>query len=172
MIERIKKPKEQEEFEQEVLHKTRTARMTSGGRRFRFRAVVIVGNKKGEVGVGIAQGRDVGQAISKAQKSAKKKTIFVPTKSGTIPHEVEAKFSSARVLLKPQRKGKGLIAGGAVRTICRLAGVKDISSKVLGRTKNKMNIANATIKALSKLKREQTIAQKYAASPDTTKTEK
>jgi len=141
-----------EEFESKLLDLTRLAHMKAGGRRFRFRAVVIVGNKEGKVGVGAAKGRDVAQAIEKATKRAKKEAIFVPTLRGTIPHQVEAKFSTAKVLLKPQRKGRGLVAGGVVRVICELAGIEDISSKFLSRTKNKMNIARATIKALKNLK--------------------
>ncbi len=137
----------------EVLHITRTSHMTTGGRRFRFRAVVVVGDKKGKVGVAIAQGQDVGQSIGKAKRKAEKKMIEVPIKEGTIPHEVEAKFSSAKLMLRPQAKGKGLIAGGPVRTVCSLAGIKNISSKVFSRTKSKMNIAEATIKALKKLKK-------------------
>lgn len=140
------------EYDHEVLHITRTAHMTTGGRRFRFRAVVVSGNRKGKVGVGVAQGQDVGQAIRKAKRLAEKRAVTVPIEKGTIPHEVESKFSSAHLLLRPQRKGKGLIAGGPVRTVCRLAGIENISSKILSRTKNKMNIARATIKALRKLK--------------------
>lgn len=113
----------------------------------------MVGDKKGKVGVAIAQGQDVGQSIGKAKRKAEKKMIEVPIKEGTIPHEVEAKFSSAKLMLRPQAKGKGLIAGGPVRTVCSLAGIKNISSKVFSRTKSKMNIAEATIKALKKLKK-------------------
>lgn len=141
-----------EDLDYQVLHLTRVAHMTKGGRRFRFRAVVIGGDRKGRVGLGVAQGNDVSQAITKAKKVAKKKLIFVPILEGTISHQTEAKFSSARLLLRPQRKGKGLIAGGPVRTVCLLAGIKNISSKVLSRTKSKMNIAQATIDALARLK--------------------
>ncbi len=138
-------------FDYEVLHITRTAHMTTGGRRFRFRAVVVAGDRKGKVGVGVAQGNDVAQAIRKARRLAEKNAVLVPIKEGTIPHEVEAKFSSARLMLRPQRKGKGLIAGGPVRTVCRLSGIENVSSKIFSRTKSKMNIAQATIKALRKL---------------------
>jgi small subunit ribosomal protein S5 len=143
---------EKEEFDSRLMDLTRAARMTAGGRRFRFRAVVVAGNKKGKIGVGVAKGRDVSQAIEKATRFAKKKSISVPIKENTILYQVEAKYSSARVILKPQRKGRGLVAGGTVRIICSLAGIKDISSKVLSRTKNKLNIARACLKALSKLK--------------------
>lgn len=140
-------------IDHEVLHLTRTAHMTTGGRRFRFRALVVAGDKKGQVGVGIAQGKDVAQAIDKAKKSAEKNFITVPIVEGTIPHQVEAKYSSAVLMLKPQKKGKGLIAGGSVRTVCELAGIESISSKILSRSKSKMNISRATIEALSKLRK-------------------
>lgn len=138
--------------EHEVLHITRTAHMTTGGRRFNFRAVVVAGDGKGQVGVGVAQGKDVGQAIRKARRLAEKNFVKVPIVNGTIPHQTEAKFSSASLMLKPQVAGKGLIAGGPVRTVCRLAGIKSVSSKVFSRTKSKMNIAQAAVKALSKLR--------------------
>jgi len=143
---------EKEEFESKLLDLTRLAHMKAGGRRFRFRAVIIVGNRNGKVGVGVAKGRDVAQAIEKATRLAKRDVITIPIAGHTIPHQVEAKFSTAKVLLKPQKKGRGLVAGGVVRVICDLAGIKDISSKFLSRTKNKLNIARATIKALKKLK--------------------
>jgi len=144
--------KERDEFDSRVLDLARVTRVTAGGRRFRFRAVVIVGNKLGKVGVGVAKGTDVAQAVEKATRLAKRDTIEVPIFNDTIPHEVYAKHSSARVLLKPQRKGRGLVAGGTVRVICDLAGIKNISSKILGRTRNKLNNAIATIKALKGLK--------------------
>ncbi len=143
-------------FDYEVLHLTRTAHMTTGGRRFRFRAVVAAGDRKGKVGVGVAQGNDVSQAIRKSRRLAEKHAITVPMKEGTIPYPVEAKFSSVELMLRPQRRGKGLIAGGPVRTVCRLAGIESISSKILSRTKSKMNIAQAVIKALSKLEKNAT----------------
>ena len=118
----------------------------------RFRATMVVGDGKGKVGVGIASGLDVAQGIAKATYQAKKNFIKVPIVKDTIPHEVEAKYGPARVLLKPQRKGRGLVAGGVVRVICTLAGIKNISSKILGRTSNKLNNARATIKAFKKLK--------------------
>jgi small subunit ribosomal protein S5 len=146
----IRKPKE--ELESTLLDLTRVERMTAGGRRLNFRAVMVVGDKNGKVGIGTAKGRYVAQAIEKATRVAKKNLITIPIIEKTIPHQVEAKFSAAQVLLKPQRKGRGLVAGGTVRIICDLAGIKNISSKILGRTKNKLNNARATIKALKKLK--------------------
>jgi len=151
---------EKDEFESRLLDLTRLAHMKAGGRRFRFRAVMIIGNRNGQVGVGVAKGRDVGQSIQKATRLAKKNMIFVPIINQTIPHQVEAKFSTAKVLLKPQRKGRGLVAGGVVRVICELAGIKDISSKFLSRTKNKLNVARATIKALKNLKHDTSTSNK------------
>ena len=148
-IEQIKK---KEEFESKLLDLARVVRVAAGGRRFRFRAVMVIGNKEGKVGVGVAKGLDVAQAVEKATRSAKKNLIQVSIIKDSIPHQVEAKFGASRVLLKPQRKGRGLVAGGTVRVICNLAGIKNISSKILGRTGNKLNNARATIKALQKLK--------------------
>ena len=140
------------EFESKLLDLTRVARMTAGGRRFRFRALIIIGNEKGKVGFGVAKGKDVAQAVEKATTVANKNLITVPIVNETIPHQVEAKFGAAKVLLKPQRKGRGLVAGGTVRVICTLAGIKNISSKIIARTGNKINNTKATINALKKLK--------------------
>lgn len=141
-----------DEFESKVLDISRVARMTGGGRRMRFRAIVAVGDQKSRVGLGVAKGADVAEAVEKATRTAKKNLISVPIVDGTISHRVDAKFDAAKVLLKPQKKGRGLVAGGTVRTICSLAGIKNISSKVLGRTVNKLTNALATIEALKKLK--------------------
>jgi small subunit ribosomal protein S5 len=140
------------EFDSKLLDLARVTRVAAGGRRFRFRAVVVIGNKQGKVGVGVAKGLDVAQAVEKATRLAKKNLIQVPIIENTIPHEVSAKFGPARVLLLPKRKGRGLVAGGTVRVICTLSGIKNISSKILGRTGNKLNNARATIEALKKLK--------------------
>jgi len=150
MFKQREKPKD--EFESKLLDLTRVSRMTAGGRRMRFRAVMVVGNKKGKVGLGISKGKDVAQAIEKATRLAKKNLIEVPIKEGTILYEVVSKFGAAKVLLRPQRKTRGLVAGGTVRVICDLAGIKNISSKILGKTGNKLNNAKATIKALEELK--------------------
>lgn len=141
-----------DEFDSKLLDLARVTRVASGGRRFRFRALIIVGNKAGKVGAGIAKGADVAQAVEKATRVAKKNIVQVPILNDTIPHEVYAKYGSAEVLMKPQQKGRGLISGGTVRIVCALAGIKNISSKTLGRTGNKLNNAMATIKALKQLK--------------------
>ena len=146
------KQSEKTEYEQKLLDVARVVRVMAGGRRFRFRAVVVVGNRKGKVGVGVAKGQDVSLAVEKAAADAKKHFIKIPLIEGTIPHIIEAKFSSAKVLLKPGIKGRGIVAGGAVRMVCDLAGIENISGKILGKTKNKLNNARATIKALQELK--------------------
>jgi small subunit ribosomal protein S5 len=146
------KNREDKEFESKLLDLTRVTRVTKGGKKLRFRAVVVVGNKAGKVGIGVDKGRDVAQAVEKSTKAAKNSIIEVPFAKDTIPHEVEAKFGPVKVLLRPQVKGRGLVAGGVVRVICTLAGIKNISSKLLSRSRNKINIARATIKALESLK--------------------
>lgn len=146
--------REKGEFDHTVLDIRRVARVMAGGRRFSFRATVVVGNRKGKVGVGVAKGPDVTTAVEKAVYQAKNHLLLVPiTASGTIRHEVRAKFSAARVLLKPRPSG-GLVAGGAVRAVCALAGVKHLSGKVLSRTPNKLTTAMAALEALKQLKPE------------------
>ncbi len=140
------------EFESKLLDLARVTKVTAGGKRLRFRAVVVGGDKQGKVGVGAAKGLDVAQAVEKATRLAKKNLIEVPIVNDTIPYQIYSKFGAAEIILKPQRKGRGLVAGGVVRVICQLAGIKNISSKVLGRTGNKLNNAQATINALKKLK--------------------
>ena len=130
----------------------RVSHTRAGGRRMRFRAVVVSGNRAGKIGVGVATGRDVQMAVEKATRLSKKYIIEISIVEDSIPHEVISKFGAAKVLLRPQKKGRGLVAGGTVRIICNLAGIKNISSKILGRTGNKLNNAQATIKALRALK--------------------
>ena len=146
------KDRPKDEFQTKLLDLARVTRVTGGGKRMSFRAVVVAGDKKGKVGIGVDKGRDVSQAIEKATRRAKKDLVSVVMVEGTIPHEVMAKSGPAVILLKPQKKGRGLVAGGAVRTICDLAGIKNISSKILSGSKNKLNNARATMEALKKLK--------------------
>lgn len=139
---------EEKQFDERVMHIDRVARVVKGGRRFRFRALVVVGDRKNRVGIGIAKGADVTAAVTKATEVAKKHFITVhTTKNGSIAHEYEAKVGGARILIKPASAGTGLIAGGVVRTILEVAGIKNILSKSLGST-NKANTAYATIEAL------------------------
>ena len=152
MIKPIEQTKLKSEYESKLLDLARVTRVPSGGKKLRFRAVVVVGNRQGKIGLGVEKGKDVAQALEKATRIAKKNIIEIHFYQETIPHEVKAKYGPARVLLRPQRKGRGLVAGGAVRVICNLAGIKNVSSKLLSRSRNKLNIARATIKALQQLK--------------------
>ncbi|KKS68450.1 MAG: 30S ribosomal protein S5 [Parcubacteria group bacterium GW2011_GWC2_42_6] len=144
--------KEKSEFDSKLLDIARVTRVVAGGKRFSFRATVAVGNRKGRVGVGIGKGLDVAQSMDKAAADGKKNLVNVPIKNGTIPHEVTTKFAAARVLLKPAAEGRGLVAGGAMRIICEMAGIQNITAKILSRSTNKLNNAKATIEALKKLK--------------------
>jgi small subunit ribosomal protein S5 len=141
---------EEKRFDERVVHIDRVARVVKGGRRFRFRALVVVGDRAGQVGIGIAKGADVAAAVAKATEVAKKHFIKVNTYNDTIPHEAEAKVGGAFILLKPASPGTGLIAGGVVRTVLEVAGVKNCLSKSLGST-NKANTAYATIAALTSI---------------------
>lgn len=141
---------EEKPYDEHTLHIDRVARVVKGGRRFRFRALVVVGDRKGKVGIGSAKGADVTAAVNKATEVAKKNFVKVSLYKGTLPHEIEQKVSGAHILLKPASAGTGLIAGGVVRTILEVAGVKNALSKSLGST-NKTNTAYATILALQNL---------------------
>ena len=145
-------PRPVEEFKEKVLDLRRVTRVVKGGKRMRFRATIILGDEKGRVGIGIGKGSDVSDAITKGKADGKKHIFRVPLVGRTIPHEVDAKFSAARVRLKPAKEGHGLRAGGAVRVVLSLAGIKDITAKSLGRTPNKLTNAMATIEALHQLK--------------------
>lgn len=141
---------EEKQFDERTLHIDRVARVVKGGRRFRFRALVVVGDRKHRVGIGTAKGADVTAAVTKAIEVAKKHMVTVPLYKGTLPHEAEAKVGGARILIKPASSGTGLIAGGVVRTVLEVAGVSNALSKSLGST-NKTNTAYATIAALQSL---------------------
>jgi small subunit ribosomal protein S5 len=141
---------EEKQFDERIVHIDRVARVVKGGRRFRFRALVVVGDRKNKVGIGIAKGADVTAAVTKATEVAKKHMIKVNLYKGTLPHEAEGKVGGARILIKPASAGTGLIAGGVVRTILEVAGVHNVLSKSLGST-NKANTAYATIAALESL---------------------
>ena len=142
----------EKEYNQKVLDIARVTRVTKGGKRFTFRAAIVIGNMAGKVGFGIGKGRDVAQSVEKAFKQAKKNLIEVKLKETSIPHEVEAKVSSAFVILKPSAKGSGVRAGGPMRAVVKLAGIEDVSGKIISRSNNKINIAKATLEALKKLK--------------------
>ncbi len=141
-----------DDFEQKILDLARVTRVMAGGKRMRFRACVAVGDKKGHISVGVAKGADVTMAVSKAVNKAKKDMIEVPIVNNTIPHEIYHKLGASKILFKPARKGRGIIAGGVVRVVLELAGVHDVTSKILG-TSNKLNNSKCTIAALRKLKK-------------------
>ncbi|HCP08398.1 MAG TPA: 30S ribosomal protein S5 [Candidatus Moranbacteria bacterium] len=142
--------REKPEYDQKLLDLARVTRVVKGGRRFRFRATLVIGNRKGKVGVGVGKGTDVSDAIRKAFDDAKKSMITVPMHKNTIPHELVFKSGSAKIILKPAAPGRGVIAGGAIRAVVDLAGIKDIVSKSLG-TSNKLNVARAAVAAFASM---------------------
>lgn len=144
-------PREPREFEQKILELARVTRVTKGGKRMRFRASLVIGDRRGRVGFGVAKGADVSMAIEKAFRQAKKNLVRVPLVKETIPHEVHSKFAAAVVLLKPAPQGTGLKSGGPTRVVLELAGVPNAVSKLLG-AKNKINNAKATFMALRALR--------------------
>lgn len=143
---------EKSEFEQFILDMARVTRVTKGGKHMSFRICVILGDRKGRVGFGVAKGKDVQLGVEKAVHQAKKNIITVPIVNETIPHFVHKKFKSSTVMLKPAPRGSGIIAGGAVRTVLDMAGIPNVSSKILGKTKNKIVTVKATFEALKSFK--------------------
>jgi small subunit ribosomal protein S5 len=143
--------KEKSEFDSNILDLARVTRVTEGGKHMSFRALVVVGDRKGRVGFGVEKGKDVQIGVDKATRQAKKNLIKVPIVNETIPHAVYMKFKAAKIMLKPAPKGSGIIAGGAVRVVLDLAGVPNVSSKIIGKTKNKITIIKATFEALKAL---------------------
>lgn len=141
---------EEKMYDERVIHVNRVARVVKGGRRFRFQALVVIGDHKGKVGMGVSKGADVSAAITKATDVAKKRIIKVPLYRGTLTHDVEAKIGGSNILLMPAAPGTGLIAGGTVRTVLEVAGVENALSKSLG-SSNKINTAYATITALASM---------------------
>lgn len=140
-----------QEFDQKIVEIKRVTRVVAGGKRMRFRALVVVGDRKGRVGMGLRKGTDVSEAVSKASVAAKKNVRTVPIIKDTIPHEIKFKYKSSVVFLKPAMPGTGVIAGGAIRSVLDLAGVKNVLSKMLG-SSNKVNNVTATYLALSRLR--------------------
>ena len=139
------------EFDQKIISIRRVTRVVAGGRRFSFSVALVAGDKKGSVGLGLGKAGDTSLAINKALRNAKKNMIKLKlTKTMSIPHELEAKFSSAEVMMLPN-KGRGLVAGSVLRDIAKLAGVRDITGKILSGTKNKLNNAKAVMEAFSQI---------------------
>ena len=149
--------KTEKEFAEEVAKIDRVTRVVKGGRRFRFRAIVVIGNRKGKVGFGVAKGSDVSEAIKKANRKARKNLRQVSLEGSSIAHQVEGKFKASYVLLKPAREGTGVIAGGGVRIVMDLLGVQDVLAKIFG-SSNKLNSIRATLIALDKLRSPKLIA--------------
>ena len=140
-----------EEFEEVIVNIGRVTKVVKGGRRFRFTALVVVGNKKGIVGYGTGKAKEVPDAIKKAIDDAFKNLVKVNIKGSTIAHDIELKVGASRILLKPASEGTGVIAGGATRPVLELAGIKDILTKSLG-SNNPNNLVRATVEALKKIK--------------------
>jgi small subunit ribosomal protein S5 len=141
---------EEKQFDERVVFVNRVARVVKGGRRFRFQALVILGDHKGRVGVGVSKGTDVQMAVTKATDVAKKQLLTIPMYNSTLTHEVEGKVGGAKILIKPAAQGTGLIAGGVVRTVLEVAGIENALSKSHG-SSNRLNTAYATLEALSKM---------------------
>ena len=146
------KKREKPEFEQRLVDIARVTRVMAGGKRLRFRACVVIGNLNKKIGWGVAKGADVAIAINKAVDKAKKDMMIVNVSKNTIPHEVMHKFKAAKVFLKPAREGRGVIAGGVIRDVLELAGIKDVIAKIYG-CKNKVNNVRCTFQALQKLRK-------------------
>jgi len=139
-----------DELEQKLVDLARVTRVTKGGKRLSFRACVVIGDSKGQVGYGVAKGADVAIAITKAVSQAKKRMLKPKIINGTLPHEIKQKFKAARVVIRPGKQGRGVIAGGVVRTVLELAGYKDAVAKIIG-SNNKINNVKATYNALKRL---------------------
>ncbi|KKU12394.1 MAG: 30S ribosomal protein S5 [Parcubacteria group bacterium GW2011_GWC2_45_7] len=143
---------EEKEFEQRVVDLRRVTRVTAGGKRMRFRAAVLVGDGKGRIGFGLGKGADVAAATAKASRKARKTLLTIPMIKETIPHKILAKYGAAVIMMKPAPRGTGIKAGGPMRAVFELAGLSNVVGKILGTTKNKVNIIRATLGAIEQLK--------------------
>ncbi len=143
--------REKREFDQKVVEVKRVTRVVAGGKRMRFRALVVIGDHKGKIGMGLKKGMDVAESVNKAVNEAKKNMITLPLVNDTIPHELKIKYKSSQLMMQPARPGTGVIAGGAVRSVMDLAGVKNVISKMLG-SNNKVNNIKAVFAAFKKMK--------------------
>jgi small subunit ribosomal protein S5 len=159
---KFKQKREKPEFDQHIVDLARVTRVTKGGKQMSFRVCILIGDRKGRVGYGVQKGKDVQIAVEKAVNQAKKNLITVPIVKETVPHRVEAKFKAGKVMIKPAPKGSGIIAGSAIRVILELAGVPNASSKMLGKTNNKVTNVKAVFKALESFKPSSLAAKKRA----------
>jgi small subunit ribosomal protein S5 len=150
------------EFDQKVVEIKRVTRVVAGGKRMRFRALVVIGDKKGKVGMGLRKGVDVAEAVNKAVSAAKKNMVTVPIVEGTIPHEVNLKYKASKILLLPARPGTGIIAGGALRSVLDLAGIHNVMSKMFG-SSNKVNNVKAVFEAFKKMKSKEELRRRLKA---------
>jgi len=149
--------RERSEFDQKVVEVKRVTRVVAGGKRMRFRALVVIGDHKGKVGMGLRKGADVSESVNKAVNAAKKNMVTLPLVNETIPHGLNVKYKSSKLMLKPAKPGTGVIAGGAVRSVMDLAGVKNVVSKMLG-SNNKVNNVKAVFEAFRKMKSKEQLA--------------
>lgn len=161
-----KEIREKPEFEEHVLQVDRVARTVKGGKRVRFRALVIIGNHNGKIGMGVGKAAEVASAVDKAKTIAKKHLLEVPLVNETIPYPIEINQGAAHLILKPAKPGTSIIAGGTIRVICNLAGIKNLVAKILG-TANKINNAQTTFKALEILAKryKESVSAKAPVSP-------
>ncbi len=150
------------EFDQKVVEIKRVTRVVAGGKRMRFRALVVIGDKKGRVGMGLRKGVDVAEAVNKAVSAAKKNMVTVPIVEGTIPHQVNLKYKASKILLLPARPGTGIIAGGALRSVLDLAGIHNVMSKMFG-SSNKVNNVKAVFEAFKKMKSKEELRRRLKA---------
>jgi len=160
---KFKQKREKPEFDQSIADLARVTRVTSGGKQLSFRACVVIGDRKGRVGYGVQKGKDVQIAVEKAVNQAKKNIINVPMVFETVPHKVEAKYKSGKVMIKPAPQGSGVIAGSVIRTVLELAGVPNASAKMMGKTNNKIINIKATFEALQSFKPEALAKAKKAS---------
>lgn len=150
--------RERSEFDQKVVEIKRVTRVVGGGKRMRFRALVVIGDHKGRVGMGLRKGMDVSESVQKAVNAAKKQLVTLPLVNDTVPHEVLVKFKSSKLFIRPAKPGTGVIAGGAVRSVFELAGVKNVMCKMIG-SNNKANNVKAVFAAFKNLKSKEKLAQ-------------
>ena len=161
-----RKPKrDQKEFEEQVISINRVTKVVKGGRRFRFAALVVVGDRKGRVGIGTGKANEVPDAIKKAVEDAKKNIFTVPVIGTTIPHEITGRYGAGSVYMRPAIEGTGVIAGGATGAILELAGISDILTKCLG-SRTKINVVRATVDALQNLRTVESVAALRGKKPE------